>query len=169
MEMSKGSPNPLLNQKLVNGGGCESGTEQLLEVQAHMWNPIFNFINFLSPYCATQLGILDYPRPCYTHHSFLAHFVIANLPNQNPRVFCLMCILAHSNFFRLQKLNHQDEEGGYVLIDACKLLLKDNLLSLDPFLLAMINPLLTHSWHYLSTWSKNDDPTPLSTFHGKTL
>ncbi|KAK9922656.1 hypothetical protein M0R45_031111 [Rubus argutus] len=67
-----------------------------------------------------------------------------------------------------KKLSETDEEIGYILTDASQLLLKDHPFSITPFLMAMLNPILTKSCHYLSTWFQNDDPTPFHTAHGMT-
>jgi len=33
----------------------------------------------------------------------------------------------------------------------------------------MLDPILTKPWHFVSTWLKNDDPTPFDTAHGRTF
>ena len=77
-----------------------------------------------------------------------------------------MRILVHSGFFGVQKLDEDDGEEGYILTDASRLLLKDNPLSVTPFLLAMLDPTLNQPWHHLSTWFQNDDRTPFKTANG---
>ncbi|XP_060672292.1 probable O-methyltransferase 3 [Ziziphus jujuba] len=152
----------------------EENANELLHAQAHVWNHIFSFINSWSLKCAIQLGIPD------TIHSYgkpmtLSH-LISSLPllhqNKTPHVYRLMRILVHSGFFSIQKTNvnndgeEEEEEEGYVLTDASKLLLKDNPLSVTPFLMAVLDPILTKPWNHLSNWFKNDDLTPFETSHG---
>ncbi|KAH7844463.1 hypothetical protein Vadar_028280 [Vaccinium darrowii] len=56
-----------------------------------------------------------------------------------------------------------------MLTPASRLLLKDESLSVRPFLLAMLDPILTKPWHNVSEWFQNDDPTPFDTAHGRTF
>lgn len=155
---------------LIDG---EHDTE-LLEAQAHVWNHIFNFINSMSLKCAVELGIPDiinkHGKP--TTLNELVSALTIN-PSKTRCVYRLMRILIHSGFFAQQKLNssrnNNDEEQGYVLTNASKLLLKDNPLSVTPFLQAMLDPILLSPWLKLSTWFQNDDPTPFDTAHGKSF
>ncbi|XP_028085948.1 probable O-methyltransferase 3 [Camellia sinensis] len=82
-----------------------------------------------------------------------------------------MRILVHSGFFIKEKLskNAKEEQDGYLLTPASRLLLKDEPLSVTPFLLAMLDPILTKLWHRVSEWFQNGDPTPFDTAHGRTL
>ncbi|KAG8641336.1 trans-resveratrol di-O-methyltransferase [Manihot esculenta] len=146
------------------------GDAELLEAQAHVWNHIFNFINSMSLKCAVQLGIPDviqrHGKPISLSH------LISALPVHPAKSRCiprLMRILVHSGFFARAKISENDEEEGYVLTNASQLLLKDNPLSVTPFLMAMLDPILTGPWHYMSTWFLNDDVTPFNTAHGKTF
>ncbi|KAK9019613.1 hypothetical protein V6N11_054129 [Hibiscus sabdariffa] len=144
---------------------------ELLQAQAHVWNHIFSFINSMSLQCAIDLDIPDIihkhgkPMPITK--------LIAALPKLHPTKACniyrLMRILVHSGFFAQQKLGDGAGEDGYVLTDASRLLLKDNPLSAEPFLKAMLDPILVQPWHFLGTWFQNDDRTPFVTAHGKML
>ncbi|KAI9082952.1 hypothetical protein K1719_035095 [Acacia pycnantha] len=89
-------------------------------------------------------------------------------PSKTPNIYRLMRILTHSGFFSLQKLPDETEEA-YVLTDASILLLKDNPLSVTPFLLAMLDPIVIKPWYEVVNWFQNDDPTPFGTAHGKTF
>ncbi|CAN1351511.1 Probable O-methyltransferase 3 [Linum perenne] len=80
----------------------------------------------------------------------------------------LMRLLVHSEFFALEKVNDDDQEG-YVLTATSQLLLTDNPLSVTPFLMAMLDPTLLKPWHHVSEWFANDDPTPFDTAHGETF
>ncbi|KAF4397046.1 hypothetical protein G4B88_008892 [Cannabis sativa] len=151
----------------------EENSIELLRAQGHIWNQIFNFINSMSLKCAIQLGIPDiinnYGKPMTISQLKLA------LPINQKKSSCvyrLMRILTHSNFFALQKVEGregEEEEEGYVITDASKLLLKDNPMSVTPFLLAMLDPVITKPWDFLSNWFQNDDPTPFDTANGMTF
>ncbi|EXB31255.1 8-hydroxyquercetin 8-O-methyltransferase [Morus notabilis] len=147
----------------------EEKATELLGAQAHIWNNIFNFINSMSLKCAVQLGI---PDTIHKHGKPMTlSKLIGALPvhqNKAPYVYRLMRILVHSGFFSLQTIGESDhqEEEGYVLTDASKLLVGDNPLSVAPFLLAMLDPVLTKPWDFLSTWFQNDDPTAFDTVNG---
>ncbi|KAI8012300.1 Trans-resveratrol di-O-methyltransferase [Camellia lanceoleosa] len=100
--------------------------------------------------------------------------LVAALPVNHSKAQCvyrLMRILVHSGFFTEEKLseNAKEEQDGYLLTPASRLLLKDEPLSVTPFLLAMLDPILTKPWHHVSEWFQNGDPTPFGTAHGRTL
>ncbi|KAK7276088.1 hypothetical protein RIF29_17221 [Crotalaria pallida] len=143
----------------------------LLRAQTHVWNHIFSFINSMSLKCAVDLGIPDvihdYGKPMPLSQ------LIASLPIHPSKTSCiprLMRILTHSGFFSQQHNNivteNNEPEVEYVLTDASLLLLKDNSLSMTPFLNAMLDPVFTKPWHQLSTWFKNSDLTSFETAHG---
>ncbi|KAA8526327.1 hypothetical protein F0562_008470 [Nyssa sinensis] len=115
----------------------------LLHSQAHIWNHIFNFINSMSLKCAIQLDIPDiinnHGRPMTLSQ------LVAALPINQSKARCvyrLMRILVQSGFFVKQKVSEEAEEEGYLLTPAARLLLKDEPLSVTPFLLAMLDPIL---------------------------
>ncbi|EEF37288.1 (iso)eugenol O-methyltransferase, putative [Ricinus communis] len=125
---------------------------KLIQAQAHIWNHIFNFINSMSLKSAIQLGI---PDAIHSHGRPISlSQLIAALPVHPAKaryIPGLMCILIHSGFFAKAKIEENDEEEGYVLTNASKLLLKGNPSSAAPFLLSMLDPILTEPWHYVST------------------
>ncbi|XP_058005407.1 trans-resveratrol di-O-methyltransferase-like [Hevea brasiliensis] len=141
----------------------------LLEAQAHVWNHIFKFINSMSLKCAIQLGI---PDAIHNHGKPITlPGLISALPVHPAKARCvprLMRILVHSAFFARAKLSENDQEG-FVLTNASHLLLKDNPLCVTSFLMAMLDPILTAPWHYMSTWFLNNDPSPFGTTYGMTL
>ncbi|KAL5547260.1 hypothetical protein UlMin_006947 [Ulmus minor] len=145
----------------------EENSPEILEAQAHIWNHIFHFINSMTLKCAIELGIPDivhnHGKPMTLSH------LISALPihqNKSPFVYRLMRVLVHSGFFSLEKVGEKHQEEGYVVTNASKLLLKDNPLSLTPFLLAMLDPILTKPWNFLGSWFQNDNLTPFDTVHG---
>ncbi|KAK7405015.1 hypothetical protein VNO78_06146 [Psophocarpus tetragonolobus] len=140
---------------------------KLLRAQTHVWNHIFSFINSMSLKCAIELDILDIIHK-YGEPMPLAQ-LIASLPIHPSKanfIYRLMRILTHSGFFSELVVKENELEMGYVLTDASILLLKDNPLSMVPFLHAMLDPVLTKPWYKLPTWLKNDDPSPFHTAHG---
>ncbi|XP_061944024.1 trans-resveratrol di-O-methyltransferase-like [Populus nigra] len=142
---------------------------ELLQAQAHVWNHIFNFVNSMSLKCAIQLGIPDvihdHGKPM-TLSELVA--VLPIHPSKAPGVYRLMRILLHSGFFATQNNSGETEGEGYVLTNASQLLIKDNPLSVTPFLLAMLDPILTQPWHYVSVWFQNDAPSSFYTAHQRT-
>ncbi|KAJ0837678.1 putative trans-resveratrol di-O-methyltransferase [Helianthus annuus] len=125
--------------------------------------------------CAVQLQIPDIIN---RHGSpmLLSELVKAlgiNL-ERTPFVYRLMRILVHSGFFVKQSVlttpGGNGEEGeGYFLAPSSRLLLKDEPLSLRPFLLAMLDPMLMDPWQHLSKWFQNDDVNPVQTTYGRIL
>ncbi|KAI6697297.1 hypothetical protein NL676_017416 [Syzygium grande] len=151
---------------IVNG---EMGSEQV-QAQARIWNHILNFINSMCLKCAIQLGIPD----TIHHHGqpMTLDALVSALqihPSRGPCIGRLMSILVHSGFFEQQKLA-PDGRDAYVLNHMSKLLLKDNPLSVTPFALVMLDPILVNPWHCLSEWFRNDvDPTPFEMAQGMSL
>ncbi|KAK9186683.1 hypothetical protein WN944_018071 [Citrus x changshan-huyou] len=60
----------------------------------------------------------------------------------------LIAPLVHSGFLAQQKLSQYDQDHGCVLTNALKLLLKDNPLSVPPFLQPVIDPVWTIPWRH---------------------
>lgn len=172
-------------------------SDELLQAQVHISNQTFSFINPMSLKCAIELGILDIIQN--HGHPMTHSELVSALPIHSGKtrfVYSLMQILINSGFVRRQKLGETnqhlpihssslsdnppsasfvpkkvevDEEEGYVLTSASWLLLKDNPLSVTPFLLAMLSPILIQPWHHLGSWFQNDDPTPFYMAHGMTF
>ncbi|KAM5578236.1 putative O-methyltransferase 3 [Rosa sericea] len=148
----------------------EEHSTQLLQAQTHIWNHIFSFINSMTLKSAIELGIPDiikkHGRPITLSELTSA---LPIHPTKIPSVYRLMRILVHSGFFAKKKLTELDEEESYILTDASQLLLKDHPFSITPYLMAMLNPIFTKPWHYMSTWFQNDDPTAFNTAYGMTF
>ncbi|XP_058747967.1 probable O-methyltransferase 3 [Vicia villosa] len=141
----------------------------LLKAQSHIWNHIFNFINSMSLKCVVDLGIPDiihnYGKPMSLSKLISSLPIHPSKQSDIPR---LMRITTHSGFFSQHNVTENELEIEYVLTDASRLLLKDNPMNVTPFLQAMLHPIMTNPFHQLSTWLKNDDPTPFKTTHGIT-
>ncbi|KAI3465691.1 hypothetical protein Pfo_022354 [Paulownia fortunei] len=146
-------------------------TQELLDAQAHVWNHIFNFINSMSLKCAIQLRIPDIIHK-HGKPMTLSQLVDA-LPINKAKshgVYRLMRILIHSKFFVKVKIFEEDEEDeGYCLTSASRLLLRDEPSSVAPFALAMLDPILIDPWHHASEWFQNEHPSSFITKHGRTF
>ncbi|KAM7495072.1 hypothetical protein LguiB_029681 [Lonicera macranthoides] len=160
--------------ELINKGKKSSATSsEQLQSQAHIWNHLFNFINSMSLKCAIQLNIPDiihtHARPMTLSHLLQA---LAINTSKATHIYRLMRILTHSGFFttsKIQESGEENQEEGYLLTPACRLLLKDESTSVTPFLLAMLDPALADPWHCMSRWFENEDKNAFETFHGRTL
>ncbi|KAM7270984.1 hypothetical protein ACFE04_030198 [Oxalis oulophora] len=147
----------------------ELNESKLLQAHAHVWIHTFNFINSMSLKCAIEL---DIPDIIHNHgHPMTLSKLVSALPinpKKADRVSRLMRILTHSGFFsQIFFLVDNIQEEGYVLTDASRLLLKDNLFCVSPFSLMILDPNMMKPWDSLSTWFRNDDPTPFHTAHTK--
>ncbi|GFZ12885.1 O-methyltransferase family protein [Actinidia rufa] len=146
-------------------------TRELLHSQAHVWNHIFNFMNSMSLKYSIQLGI---PDMVHNHgRPMTLSELVAALPMNPSKSHCvcrLMRIRVHSGFFTKDKVpGNAEEDEGYLLRPPSRLLLKDEPLSVTPFLLLILDPILTKPCHFVSDWFKNNDLTPFDTAHGRTL
>ncbi|KAL4290072.1 hypothetical protein GQ457_14G021690 [Hibiscus cannabinus] len=148
----------------------EENVHELLEAHAQIWNHMFSFIRSMSLKCAIDLGI---PEIIQNHGKPMTITgLVAVLPTLNPSKACdisrLMRILVHSGFFARQKLDNDAQEVGYVLTNTCRLLLKNNPLSVAPLLKVVLDPFCIKPPQVLGTWFLNDDSTPFVTAFGKT-
>ncbi|KAL3645434.1 hypothetical protein CASFOL_010614 [Castilleja foliolosa] len=147
-----------------------NSTQELLDAQCHVWNHIFNFINSMSLKCAVQLGIPDiickHAKPI-TLPELMDALPFINKANKSFCVERLMRLLVHSKFFTKVKIS--DDKEGYFLTPASILLVRDEPMSMAPFLLYALDPVITNPWHHLSEWFKTNDLTPFETAHGRTF
>ncbi|KAK1412124.1 hypothetical protein QVD17_33119 [Tagetes erecta] len=153
-------------------------SKTLLQSQAHIWNHIFSFIKSMSLKCAIKLNI---PDIIHAHGSpmLLSELVeaLAIKKERTQSVYRLMRMLVHSGFFIKQSIptrnvdqeEEEEEEEGYLLTPSSRLLLKEDALSLRPYLLALLDPTLMDPWQDMSRWFQNDDITPFHTTHGMSL
>ncbi|GLT37559.1 hypothetical protein SLA2020_118700 [Shorea laevis] len=144
---------------------------ELLQAQAHVWNHIFNFIHSMSLKCAVDLGIPDiiHNHGCPMTITQLVAALPINVAKAS-FIHCLMRLLVHSGFFTKQKLGENNQEDGYFLTHSSRLLLKNEPMSLTPFLNTMFEPFLTKPWYHLASWLQSDnDVNAFATKHGTTL
>ncbi|KAM7502868.1 hypothetical protein LguiB_001772 [Lonicera macranthoides] len=145
-------------------------TSELLQAHAHIWNHILNFINSMSLNCAIKLGIPDainnHGRPMTLTE------LIDALPinkKKSDGIHRLMRILIHSGYFVEKETPENGQELGYWLTPASRLVLRDEPLSITPFLQLILDPLIKKPWHYMSEWFQNEAHTPFEMAHGMTM
>ncbi|KAM7498069.1 hypothetical protein LguiA_022483 [Lonicera macranthoides] len=145
-------------------------TSELLQAHAHIWNHILNFINSMSLNCAIKLGIPDainnHGRPMTLTE------LIDALPINNKKsdgIHRLMRILIHSGYFVEKETPENGQELGYWLTPASRLVLRDEPLSITPFLQLALDPFIKKPWHYMNEWFQNEERTPFETAHGMTM
>ncbi|GLT87810.1 hypothetical protein SLE2022_058700 [Rubroshorea leprosula] len=143
---------------------------ELLQAQVHAWNHILNFINSMSLKCAVDL---DIPDIIHNHGYPMTVFELTVALQINakkaPYIQRLMCILVHSGFFTRQQLGENNQDDGFSLTSASRLFLKNEPMSVNPFMNATLDPMLTKPWYRLASWFQNDDINPFYTQHGTTF
>ncbi|XP_059440047.1 trans-resveratrol di-O-methyltransferase-like [Corylus avellana] len=161
------------------------GATELFEVQSHLYKHIFNYIDSMSLNCAIQLAI---PDIIHTHARPITLPQLASKLHIHPKktscLHRLMRLLVHSGFFTKTKLHHhhqnhpeddeekEEEEEGYALTPSSRLVVKDNVTSLSPFVKAMLDPVLVSPWHVLGDWlqgGSTQELTPFEKRHGMSL
>ncbi|KAM7498071.1 hypothetical protein LguiA_022485 [Lonicera macranthoides] len=80
-----------------------------------------------------------------------------------------MRILVHSGYFVEKETPGNGQELGYWLTPASRLVLRDEPLSITPFLQLVLDPVIKKPWHYMSEWFQNEDSTPFEMAHGMTM
>ncbi|XXG66769.1 hypothetical protein AAC387_Pa06g0280 [Persea americana] len=141
---------------------------ELLKAQAHVWYHMFNYISSMSLKCAVELGI---PDIILNHGQPMTLSELAEAlpvpPAKTAHVHRLMRLMVRLGFFALQKNEHGKE--GYVLTPSSKLLLNESRMSLSPFLLMLLDPVLESQWHFLSRWFKEGGVSVMETASGMRL
>ncbi|KAI9121197.1 hypothetical protein K1719_008230 [Acacia pycnantha] len=143
---------------------------ELFQAQAHLYKHVFNFLGSMCLKSALQLNIPDiiysHGRPI-TLPELLSALQIQMDPAKSSYLYRLMRLLVHSGIFSTTKVPKDNgEEEGYDLTPSSRLLLKDNVPSLSPFVRAMFHPAIVHSSEYLGDWFSSNKPTPCQTAHG---
>lgn len=143
---------------------------ELLQAQAKFWNHEFNLLYMASLKCVTELGI---PDIIHKHGKPMTLQQLGDaLPINKTKihgVYRLMRVLVHSGFFIEKKVSEDDTNMGYWLTPASHLLVKDQALSMIPFLLASFNPIYEKPWHHIAEWFQNDEPSAFRIAHGSTF
>ncbi|PKI44368.1 hypothetical protein CRG98_035242 [Punica granatum] len=144
--------------------------QRLLQAQAHIWKHCYSYVSSMCLKCALELGI---PEAIHSHSGPMTlNQLVEAIPVRPGKAHCLhrvMRVLVHSGFFELQIRKrggaHEDEEV-YSLNNESKLLLRDNPVNLDPFVLFTLDPITLKPMDCLSTWFQNDDLCTVETAHG---
>ncbi|XP_028780294.1 trans-resveratrol di-O-methyltransferase-like [Neltuma alba] len=149
----------------INEGKEEA---ELFQAQAHLYKHVFNFIGSMCLKSALQLNIPDiihsHGRPITLPELLSA---LQMDPAKSSYVYRLMRLLVHSGLFSTTKVPiGEGEEEGYDLTPSSRLLRKDNVPSLFPFVQAMFHPAIVHPSECLGDWLSSNEPTPFHTAHG---
>ncbi|GLT70466.1 hypothetical protein SLA2020_425450 [Shorea laevis] len=145
---------------------------ELFQVQSHLYKHIFSYIDSMSLNTAIQLGI---PDVIHNHGQPLTlPQLVSKLhihPNKTSCVHRLMRLLVQSGFFAKTKVHeNENEEEVYGLTPSSRLVLKDNVTNLSPFVLAMLDPVIVSPWHVLGDWLRGStELTPFEKTHGMGL
>ncbi|XP_004293905.1 PREDICTED: trans-resveratrol di-O-methyltransferase-like [Fragaria vesca subsp. vesca] len=145
----------------------------LFQAQTHLYKHIFNFASSMSLKCAVQLGIPDvidrHGEPISLPELVTA---LQLHPDKTGYVQRLMRLMVHSGFFatiHVCRNQDEEEEEAYDLTTSSRLLLKDKVPSMLPFVTAMLDPALTTPWQFLGNWFCGNEVTPFETAHGMGL
>lgn len=138
-------------------------SKDLLQAQSHVWNNIFSFINSMTLKCAVELGIPDAihsegGKPVSLHE--LAN-KLSIPPARIDALRYMMRLLVHSGFFTRQKIEKDDGESDELFLPTVNssLLLKDNEVSISPFVVGMLDPMVISPWHSLGEWFRRTNPS----------
>ncbi|KAL2341834.1 hypothetical protein Fmac_009774 [Flemingia macrophylla] len=145
--------------------------EELFQAQTLLYNYTYGFIGSMCLKSAVHLGIPDvisnHGQPI-TIPELVSALKID--PNKSGYVYRLMRLLVHAGFFAITKVtkkdNKEEEEVRYDLTPSSRLLLKENVPTLSPFVRAMFHPALVHSSEFLAEWFHKSEVTPFNTAFG---
>jgi trans-resveratrol di-O-methyltransferase len=152
---------------LVHG----EGVSELFQVQCHLYKHILSYIDSMSLKCAIQLGI---PDIIHNHgQPITLPELVSKLhihPKKSSCVHRLMRLLVHSGFFSKTIVHeNQEEEEAYTLTPSSRLLIKDKVTSLSPFVQAVLDPVVVNPWQFLGDWFQGSELTPFEKAHGMGL
>ena len=147
------------------------GVSELFQVQCHLYKHILSYIDSMSLKCAIQLGI---PDIIHNHSQPITlPELVSKLhihPKKSSCVHRLMRLLVHSGFFSKTIVHeNQEEEEAYTLTPSSRLLIKDKVTSLSPFVQAVLDPVLVNPWQFLGDWFQGSELTPFEKAHGMGL
>ncbi|KAK4476986.1 hypothetical protein RD792_016187 [Penstemon davidsonii] len=96
--------------------------------------------------------------------------LVHSLPINKSKSQCLyrlMRTLIHSKLFISAKISDENEEEGYWLTPSSQILLKDNPMSMAPFVLGVSDPIMIDPLRRISEWFQSESATPFAFTHGK--
>ncbi|TYG65228.1 hypothetical protein ES288_D06G169100v1 [Gossypium darwinii] len=121
--------------------------------QARLYKHIFNYVSSMSLKCAVQLGI---PDAIHNHGKPITLSELVSAPGIVPTkasfTYRLMRVLVHAGFFATTKVNKGEEKEAYVLTPFSKILVKEKINCLSPFVVGMLYPAMMMPWQFLSDW-----------------
>ncbi|KAK8514069.1 hypothetical protein V6N12_008786 [Hibiscus sabdariffa] len=141
------------------------------QAQAHLYKHISNYISSMSLKCAVQLGI---PDAIHNHGQPITLSELVSALGADPTkasfTYRLMRVLVHSGFFATTtKVENDQEREAYVLTPFSKILTKEKVNCLSPFVVSMLSPAMINSWHFLGDWIQGTKERPFETANGKTF
>ncbi|XP_022777331.1 probable O-methyltransferase 3 [Durio zibethinus] len=146
----------------------DQGATEDFQAQAHLYKHIFNYIGSMSLKCAVQLGI---PDIIHNHgEPITLSELVSALHIDSTKASCiyrLMRMLVHSGFFATTKVDKDQENEAYVLTPFSKILVKDKINCLSPFVMAMLSPVLMTPWQFLGDWIQGTRERPFESANGK--
>ncbi|XP_062111223.1 trans-resveratrol di-O-methyltransferase-like [Humulus lupulus] len=140
---------------LIDGEGSNS---ELFQAQSHLYKHILCYISSMCLKSVVELGIPD----IINNHgkSITLPELVSALefpPAKTGFVHRLMRLLVHSGFFTAKKVSqNQEEQEAYDLTPSSRLLLKDKVPCLSPFVLLMLDPALITASQFLGSWLQKD-------------
>ncbi|PON99268.1 O-methyltransferase COMT-type [Trema orientale] len=133
------------------------GSNELFKAQSHLYKYVLCYLSSMSLKCAVQLGIAD----IINSHGRLTTFpelvfALQIHTTKTGLIHRLMRLLTHLGFFTTTKVGghyrEEDQEDAYDLTPSSRLLLKDKLPNLSPFVLAALDPASVTPCHFLTSW-----------------
>ncbi|XP_062083692.1 trans-resveratrol di-O-methyltransferase-like [Humulus lupulus] len=159
---------------LFHGEG--SSSSELSQGQAHLYKHMLSYMSTMSLKCAVQLGIPDIINNNAQGQPITLPELVSALqlpPSKTGFVHRLMRLLVHSGFFTAKKVTSQNEEEeeeevAYGLSPSSRLLLtkgNNEVPSLSPYVLYILDPVALTSCHLLGSWLQKDAaPSPTTPF-----
>lgn len=139
--------------------GLATGSDQLMQAQAELWNHIFAYTRSMSLRCAVELGIPDAVHRlggAATAPELAAALSLP--PSRAPYLRRLMRLLAHAGFF---SVSDDDATASYGLTPLSRLLVSapgaGGGHGLSPFALAMLHPVVVSPSMSLASWFRAAD------------
>lgn len=138
------------------------------QAQAHLYKHILNYISSMSLKCAVQLGI---PDAIHNHGEPITLSELVSAlgidPTKASFTYRLMRVLVHAGFFATTKVNKGREKEAYVLTPFSKILIKEKINCLSPFVVGMLCPAIMMPWQFLGDWMQGTKESPFETANGK--
>ncbi|KAK8349634.1 hypothetical protein V6Z12_A06G155900 [Gossypium hirsutum] len=136
--------------------------------QAHLYKHIFNYVSSMSLKCAVQLEI---PDAIHNHGEPITLSELVSAlgidPTKASFTYRLMRVLVHAGFFAKTKVNKGEEKEAYVLTLFSKILVKEKINCLSPFVVGMLCPALMMPWQFLGDWMQGTKKSPFEAANGK--